>query len=79
MLMIRAGSSGVAAASRRGVRACVIVKTRVRLSVRTRVHAESGNSSYGAPQFEPLLLTRTCNFDSRFFSSSASFLQSSSL
>jgi hypothetical protein len=57
--MIRAGSSLVAAASRRGVTACVMVKTRVRLRVRTRVHAESGNSSKGAPQFEPELLTRT--------------------
>lgn len=79
MLIILAGSEGVAAASSSGVTSCVIVKTRVRFSVRTRVHAESGNSSYGAPQFEPLLLTRMWSFDSRFLSSSARRLQSSSL
>ena len=45
ILIIREGSSGVAAASRRGVRSWVMEKTRVRFSVRTRVHAESGNSS----------------------------------
>jgi hypothetical protein len=59
MLMIRAGSSGVAAASRRGVTSCVIVNTLWRLSVRTRVQALSGYSSYGAPQLLPELLTRT--------------------
>jgi hypothetical protein len=77
--MIRAGEEAVPAASRRGVRACVMVKTRVRFRVSTRVHALSGNSSYGAPQFDPLLLTRTCSLVSRFFSSSARRLQSSSL
>lgn len=77
--MIRAGESVVAAASRRGVSACVMVKTRVRLSVRTRVQAASGNSSYGAPQLDPELLTSTCSFVSRFFNSSARRLQSSSL
>jgi len=71
MLIIRAGSPGVAAASKRGVPACVIVKT--------RVHAESGNSSYGAPQFDPELLTKTWSFGSRFLSSSARRLHSSAL
>lgn len=79
MLITRAGDSGEAAASRRGVTAWVIVKTRVRLRVRTRVHALSGNSSYGAPQLDPELLTRTWSFDSRFFNSSARRLQSSIL
>lgn len=56
-----------------------MVKTRVRLRVRTRVHALSGNSSKGAPQFEPELLTKTWSLLSRFLNSSASFLQSSIL
>lgn len=77
--MTRAGSPSTAAASRRGVTPWVMVKTRVRLRVRTRVHAESGNSSYGAPQFEPLLLTKMWSLDSFFFSSSTNRLQSSSL
>lgn len=56
-----------------------MVKTRVRFRVRTRVHAVSGNSSYGAPQFEPLLLMRMCSLGSRDLSVSARRLQSSSL
>ena len=36
-----------------------MVNTRCRLSVRTRTHAESGYSEYGAPQTTPELLTRT--------------------
>ena len=79
ILMMREGESSEAPASRRGVRAWVSVKTRVRLRVRTLVHADSGNSSYGAPQFDPELLTRTSNFVSRLPNSSAIFLQSSTL
>ena len=45
MLMTRDGEvpSGPAAASSSGVRSWVMVKGRVRLRVRTRVHALSGN------------------------------------
>jgi hypothetical protein len=97
MLIIREGEVrlGPAPASRRGVRSCVMVKTRVRFRVRTRVQALSGNwvvldrrlidwerlytSLYGAPQLLPELLTKTSNFDSLLESSVASLLQSSSL
>lgn len=79
MLITRDGDSGVLPASRRGVRSWVIVKTRERLRVRTRVHALSGYSSYGAPQLLPELFTSTCNLVSFFASVSAKHLQSSSL
>ena len=58
ILIIRAGSAGVAAASKRGVTSCVMEKTRVRFRVSTRAQAASGNSSKGAPQLLPELLTR---------------------
>lgn len=67
MLTIRAGSahgpfSGELAgreARRRGTSFWVRVKTRWRLSPRTRFHAASGYSSREAPQFAPALLIRT--------------------
>lgn len=61
MLIMRAGSFGAAAFSIKGVTSLVRSKTRWRLRVRTRVQAEDGYSSYGAPQFDPELLTKTCN------------------
>lgn len=79
MLMIREGEEGELPASKRGVRSWVIVKTRERLSVRTRVHADSGYSSYGAPQLLPELFTSTCNLVSFLASVSARRLQSSIL
>lgn len=60
MMITLAGFVGFSeAASSRGVRSWVMVKTRWRFSVRTRVHAASGYSEYGAPQFDPELLIRT--------------------
>lgn len=79
MLMMREGESWPAFASRLGVRSWVIVKTRWRFRVRTRVHAASGYSSKLAPQLEPELLTRMSKWSSRFLNSSARRLQSSSL
>jgi hypothetical protein len=46
MLMIREGFVSLAPASSMGVRSWVIVKTRVRFNVRTRVQALSGNCIY---------------------------------
>jgi hypothetical protein len=59
MLMMRAGEAGVDAATSSGVSSCVSANTRCRLSVSTRVHAADGYAAYGAPQLDPLLLTRT--------------------
>jgi hypothetical protein len=65
-LMMRAGSRcappsvppALAAARRRGRQRWVSVKTRCTFSVMTFVHAESGNSSIGAPHVAPALLKR---------------------
>src|SRR5690606_21536392 len=58
-LMIRDGLSGLAATRNRGNNACVRANTDVTLSPRTLSNPEAGNSSTGAPQIAPALLTST--------------------
>ena len=58
---MRAGSSGVPAASRAPSSSRISVKGACTLTIITPGHALSGNSSTGAPQVLPALLTRICN------------------
>lgn len=89
MLMTRAGSlrpaawsaalcAGWEAFSSSGVRSCVSVKTRCKLSVSNLVQAWSGCVSKPSPQAAPELLTRTCRpLGSRWAREAARALQAS--
>lgn len=56
--MMRDGEVDVAPASRRGVRSCVMEKTRWRFRVKTRVHPASGYSAYGAAHFSSYITSQ---------------------
>ena len=79
MLMTRAGSPGVAAASSSGRQARVRWKTAFTLSASTLSHAASGYSASGAPQLAPALLTSTWRARSRAASAAASPRQPASV
>jgi len=77
-LITRAGSSAVAAASSNGRNARVRKNGVLRFRSRTLSQAEAGNSSSGAPQLVPALLTRMWTRSSNRPTSSASRRHSSS-
>src|SRR6516162_3742018 len=79
MLMTRAGSSGVPAASSSGKNARVRKKGAFRSRSTTLSQAAAGNSSSGAPQVAPALLTSTFTAGSRWPTSPASRRHSASV
>src|SRR5215472_5795946 len=79
MLMTRAGSSAVPAASSSGKNARVMKNGAFRSRSTTLSQAAAGNSSNGAPQVAPALLTSTCNAGSRWPISAASRRHSASV
>src|SRR6516164_9202553 len=79
MLMTRAGSSGVPAASSSGKNARVMKNGAFRSRSTTLSQAAAGNSSSGAPQVAPALLTSTFKAGSRWPTSPASRRHSASV
>ena len=74
-LMIRAGSSAVPAASSSGRNARTRKNGALRFRLTSLSQADSGNSSNGAPQAAPALLTRMSSLSSRAANAAASALQ----